>query len=212
MASFACDVQVFSVLFASLLLFGLSFMGTLWNTATIIIVCASIWVLVYYFQGKTNASSNLVMQAIGDVHKAQDGCFVLVTTSWLLLLVNFGFVIYALVEKPKFIKWFRDADDTDTTQVNTKETAENLYRVLLLLMAAAIIMLSIFVYLGYDSIGCFDKTLQDLSYRFNNSGSSSGSSSGLSSDPFSGSSSDLSSGSSSVPSSGQPSGFFSGTR
>jgi hypothetical protein len=143
----SCDAHAFILLFVGILLFSSSFTGTLWNLLAIMIVFAAIWVLMYNFQGQSNMQLKDLVAARQSFRNARGGVNLIVLISGILLLINTGMIIYAGVEKDKFMG-SRESDDQ--------------YILMMTTMALSIVIMMLFLFLGYDSVRCFRSMIHDI--------------------------------------------------
>jgi hypothetical protein len=149
----SCDAESFIILFLSLFLFGASFSGSLWNLLVIGIVCAAIWVLIYNFQGKNYLQQKVPDLALLNFKQAAKGSTVIIVFSWIIVLVNIGFLIYAFVSKDDFLRMLRKED------VN-KNKANDVYTLVITMTTLAIVMMVLFLILSYKSRSCFLKVMK----------------------------------------------------
>ena len=150
------DVESFIILFLSIFLFGASFTGTLWNFLVLAIVCASIWVVMYNFQGKMYMEQKLNTLAISNFKEAAKGSTVIILFSWILVIINIFVFIYACVSKDDFLRMLRKE------QVDKNE-ANQFYTLVVIITVLSIIMMLLFLLLSYKSKSCFTKVNKELS-------------------------------------------------
>ena len=152
----SCDVESFIILFLSLFLFGSSFTGTLWNFLVLAIVCASIGVVMYNFQGKIYMEQKLNTLAISNFKNAAKGSTAIIVFSWILVIINIFLFIYACASKDDFLRMLRKE------QVDKNE-ANQFYTFVLVITVLSIIIMLLFLLLSYQSRSCFRKVNKELS-------------------------------------------------
>ena len=155
----SCDAHAFILLFVGILLFSSSFTGTLWNLLAIMIVFAAIWVLMYNFQGQSNMQLKDLVAARQSFRNARGGVNLIVLISGIILLINTGMIIYAGVEKDKFMR--------------SRESSDDQYILMMTIMALSIVIMMLFLFLGYDSVRCFRSTIHDINKGMSSTTSSS---------------------------------------
>lgn len=158
----ACEFQSFVILFFSIFLFVASFSGVVWNILAALILAASIWMIVFNFIGNGHAKkTGITSKAFLDFDRAMGGVNFILIISWLMIILNVISLSLLLAYKTVLIQWM-EVNGVSLNRFGWTQSPQQQYILAVLMCVIALVVLCLFLVLGYSNKKCFGVIISKL--------------------------------------------------